>query len=484
MSSKRKNSIGKNVFHLFYSTAFSSGLNAFTLVILANYLESRSYGMFSISLAFALIMGYFTDAGMSVTVLREGAKKGVSLSTVISSYIKIRLVLLGVTFTVACCLIQIIYHNQPELMKLMYYLIFPMVTGLAMQSISITYFQLMEEMQYIGLVRICSAMLLVITISSGMFFSLPPNFICFLYGCSYLLAGIGGMYVISKRVVIRFKSIFHKGLLRNMPSFIISGLLIVILPQLGPITLEKTLTLEQVGLFAVAYRIPAALYQIPGVLGGAFYPALFKSYNDKGVTEHLKLNMMQLKLMALTGMVMTIPLYYTPEIIIGSLFGDKWLYASQALKILSFLLVLQSINVALADGLTTKALQSRRTIVQAAAVAGGVVLYLFFSKQYGVEGAAYAGVVIELISLAGFWLLNPARKALALKVLLPYISSFVFLLALITHLLSELPVLAAVFHFICLLLIIAVDPGLTRKLVSIIRKNQSFKKGRETGDER
>ncbi|MGG3449609.1 oligosaccharide flippase family protein [Domibacillus aminovorans] len=481
MGHVRKNSIGKNVFHLFYSTAFSSGLNAFTLVVLANYLESSSYGMFSIALAFSLIMGYFTDVGMSVTMLREGSKKGISLSTVISSYIKIRLVLLGVTFVGGFFFIQLLYQDQPELMQTMYYLIFPMVIGLTMQSISVTYFQLVEEMQYSGLIRMCSAVFLVISISLGMFFSLKPTIIALLYGCSYLFAGMGGMYLTSKRVEIRFKSAFHKDLLKNMLSFIISGLLIVILPQLGPLVLEKTLTLKQVGFFAVAYRIPSALYQIPGVLAGAFYPVLFKSYNSKGGSEHLQLNILQLKMMALTGMAMTVPLYYMPEIIIHSLFGEKWLFASSALQILSFMLVLQSINVALADGLTTKALQTRRTIVQAVAVAGGIGFYTFFSRQYGVEGAAFAGIAVEILSFAGFWLLNPKRGEIAKKVLLPYISTFIILLAVITHFLSAQPISAVALHLLCLLIIIGVDPELARKLISFINQKKNFEKKQWNG---
>ncbi|RJS58695.1 oligosaccharide flippase family protein [Bacillus sp. PK3_68] len=473
MDSRKKNSIGKNVFHLFYSTAFSSGLNAVTLVILANYLNSHSYGMFSIALAYSLIMGYCTDAGISVAVLREGAKKGISLPAVLSSFIKIRAVLLGITFAGGFGLIQLLYQGQPELMKTMYFLIVPMVIGLALQSISITYFQLTEEMQYLGVIRICSAVLLVTSILAGITLSLHPYAICFLYGLSYLLAGVIGIYLIGKRTAIRFHYAFHKGMLKNVLSFMISGLLIVLLPQLGPVVLEKTLTLKQVGFFAVAYRIPSALYQIPGVLAGAFYPALFKSYNSKGKIEHLQLNMLQLKMMALLGMAMTISLFYIPEIIIGTLFGEEWLFAAKALQILSFLLVLQSVNIALADGLTTKALQSRRTTVQALSLVGGIYFYMAFSHQYGVEGAAFAGVAVELLSLAGYWLLNPDRKALAVKVLLPYLLFFLAFFAVTSSFFSASPMLAAVLHLLSLLVIIAVDRGLMRKLMKIIRKDQS-----------
>ncbi|NGY76365.1 oligosaccharide flippase family protein [Bacillus megaterium] len=42
--------------------------------MLAQYLSAASYGRFSVALAFAMILGYFTDVGLSNTVLREGSK--------------------------------------------------------------------------------------------------------------------------------------------------------------------------------------------------------------------------------------------------------------------------------------------------------------------------------------------------------------------------------------------------------------------------
>ena len=472
MKREKKNSIGKNAVYLFYSTIFSSGLNAVTLIILAKYLDSQSYGMFSIALAYALIMGYCTDGGISVAVLREGSKNEVSLPELISSFVKVRLVLLGVTFIAGYFLIQLLYQNQPELMKTMYYLMLPMVTGLALQSISITYFQLIEEMQYLGLIRICSAVLLVVSVLGGMMLALHPFLICLLYGTSYLLAGIVGIHLVGKRTTIHFKHAFHRGLLKNVTSFIISGLLVVLLPQLGPIVLERTLTLKQVGFFAVAYRIPSALYQIPGVLAGAFYPALFKSYHSKGEAAHLQLNLLQLKMMALTGMAMTVSFFYVPELLIRTLFGEEWVSASKALQILSFMLVLQSINVALADGLTTKALHYRRTAIQAAALLFGIGFYVGFSHQFGIEGAACAAVGIELISLAGYWVLNPAKKALAVNMLIPYLSFFSVLFVIMNYFLSESPVLAACLHLLSLTVILAADRGLLHKLRALIVKDK------------
>ena len=270
----KKNSIGLNVIHMFYSTVLSSVFNALALIILANYLESRSYGLLSVALAFAMIMSYFTDSGLSEIVLREGSKRKTSIQSVISSYIKLRILLLGITFILGFIIIHLTNTNE-ELIRTAYYLVIPMVMGVAMQGIGTTYFQLVEKMQYAGFIRMLSSIFLIITIVIGMAMSLHPFVISFLYGFSYFLAGACAIVLVHRHIKITLKSTFHKGLLFQLWSFLLSGLLFVLLPQLGPIILEKTVTLKQVGFFAVAYRIPQALNQLPNVVAG---PS-FQSYS-------------------------------------------------------------------------------------------------------------------------------------------------------------------------------------------------------------
>lgn len=457
-------SIGKNIFHLFCSTAFSSGLNALTLILMANHLDAGYYGMFSIALAYAMVMGYFTDTGMSVSVLREGSKKKSDISAVLVSYIKIRLVLFLLTLVVGGSIIHFTYKGESLMINMIYALVFPMVLGLTLQGIGITYFQLMEQMHRLGMIRMLSAIFLVTLTGIGMLANLSAYKIGLLYGSSYLLAGVCGIYMVSRSINLSFKKVFHKGLFDQMTLFIISGLLIVLMPQLGPLVLEHTLTLQQVGFFAIAYRIPSALYQIPGVLAGAVYPALFKHYNNGRIEEHFQLNMLQLKSMALIGMAMTVSMYYSPETLIRSLFGDEWVFAAEALRILSFILVLQSMNIALADGLTTKAMQKRRTIVQGAAVLAGLLFYVLLSRTNGLEGAAYAAIFIEGVALIGFWLANPLRKRIIRYTLLFYMSLLALSTVIFTVFLSSKPLLAMAGHLCFLFLMAAADPSLRQFL--------------------
>lgn len=440
MNNEKKNSIIKNIFHLFYSTILANLFNASTLILLANYFNSKNYGIFSVALALTMIMHFFTDLGVSNTFLREGSKRE-TLHAKFSSYIKIRIISLLVTFLVFSVVIHVLYQEQ-QMLYMMYGLMIPMVIGLTLQSIGITYFQLTESMQFIASIKIFSAIVLITSIILCMVLKVNVHLSAFLYGLSYLCGGIYSLYLLRKKAVFKWKAPFQKQLLNRLSPFLISGLLIMLTPQLGPLVLEKTLPLTLVGLFAVAYRIPSALYQIPGVMAGAFFPLLFKHYNQGELEEHTQLSILQMKMMSFIGMCITICLFYSATSLVTILFGGDWGLAIQPLKVLSFIIVLQGFNIAIADNLTTSGLQNRRTIIQFITVLIGVVSFYYLSVTHAVMGAVYAVVIMEVISFIGYTLVNPVRRTAITKVILPYGSYFSISFILLYFFLNTYPFIA------------------------------------------
>ena len=470
----KKNSIFKNIVHLFYSTILSNVLNAATLILLANYFNSKNYGIFSVALALAMVMNFFTDLGLSNTFLREGTKKE-HLGTTFSSYIKIRIVCSLLTFIVFFAGIRTLYQEQ-QILYMIYSLMIPMVIGLAMQSIGITYFQLIERMQYIASIKIFSSFALILSTMVSMGLKVDVHLAAFLYGFSYLAGGFYSLYLLLKKAEIKWKSSFEKQLLSNLAPFLISGLFIMLTPQLGPLVLEKTLPLALVGLFAVAYRIPSALYQIPGVIAGAFFPLLFKRYNQGELAEHTRLNILQMKIMSYIGMSMTITLFYLATYLVTILFGAEWGSAVQPLKILAFIIVLQGFNIAIADGLTTRGLQNRRTIVQFITITVGLVSFYFLSVNYAVAGSAFAVLTMEIVSFIGYVVANPEKRAVFLKVIMPYGFFFSISFIVMNILLSKYPFTAMISTIVFVsALILLLDKNIKQLIVGFIKKKHDTK---------
>ncbi|NQD65704.1 oligosaccharide flippase family protein [Bacillus haikouensis] len=473
---EKRNSIVKNVFHLFFSTALASIMNAAALIVLASFINTDDYGRFSVVLAFAMIMAYLSEAGLNQIVLREGAKKEAPVSEIMASFIKLRLGLTLAAMVIGFLIIHWIYRGDTELIYLSYSLILPLVTGISMQSISITYFQMLERMQYSGLIRIVSAGLLISVILIGKWFYIDPMIVFFLYGSAYFLAGCFGIYLTARHLTISIKAPFYKGLRKNWIPFMVTGLLFILLPQIGPIILEQTLTWKEVGFFAVAYRIPQALQQVPFIIAGAFYPVLFRLFQAGDHREHVRKSISQVKLMSLVGMLAAIPFYHLSDFVITLLFGERWMEAAFLLKVLSLVMVFQGVSIALGDGLTTKALQSRRMMVQATAVASGVLFYTVFSRIYGLTGAAAAGVLIELVLLIGLLFCHPDRTILLKRAVLPYLVSFFISLLTVEVFLSSFPFLAFSVHLILILSLAGLDREWRKKSFELLKKSLLYHK--------
>lgn len=485
--SKNGNSLFRNILHLFYSTILANILNATTLILLANYFNSKNYGIFSVALALAMIMSFFTDFGVSNTFLREGSKKE-NLSGTFSSYIRFR----GICLILACIVFSVgihAFYQEPQILYMMYSFMTPMVVGLTIQGIGITYFQLTERMHFIASIKIFSGTVLIVAITLCMFLKVSVHLTAFLYGFSYFLGGLYSLYLLRKKVAVKWNTPFQVQLLSNLSPFLISGLLIMLTPQLGPLVLEKTLSLTLVGLFAVAYRIPSALYQVPGVIAGAFFPLLFKIYNQGKLEEHTRLNILQMKIMSCIGICMSISLFYLAAYFVTILFGGEWVSAVQPLKILSFIIVFQGFNIAIADGLTTRGLQNRRTLVQFITIALGVIALYYLSATYSIVGAAFAILTMEIVSFIGYVLAHPTKKMILTKVVIPYGSYFSISFILLHYLLSNYSIVA-MFSTIILVstMIFLFDRSIRVLIVDFLKKKKQqeifhVKKGRQKEEE-
>jgi O-antigen/teichoic acid export membrane protein len=478
---ENRNSIVKNVFHLFYSTALATIMNAAALIVLASFISTDDYGKFSVLLAFAMIMAYLSEAGLNQIVLREGAKKEAPVSEIMASFIKLRVGLTLSAMVIGFLIIHWIYRGDTELIHLSYFLILPLLTGISMQSISTTYFQMLEKMHFSGLIRMVSAGLLISVILIGKWFNINPMIVFFLYGSAYFFAGCFGIFLTARHLRFSIKAPFYKGIRKNWLPFMVTGLLFILLPQIGPIILEQTMTWKEVGYFAVAYRIPQALQQVPFIIAGAFYPVLFRLFEAGDHQEHVRKSSTQVKLMGLVGILAAIPFYHLSEFVITLLFGERWIEAALLLKILSLVMVFQGVSIALGDGLTTKALQSRRMIIQGIAVASGVLFYTLFSRLYGLTGAAAAGVLIELILLIGLLFWHPDRMLLLKRAVLPYLAAFFISLLAVELFLSSFPFLAFSIHLILILSLAGLDREWRGKSLEMYHKWKS-KSGKEAHD--
>lgn len=397
--------IFKNASYLFISNVVIRLITAIATIFLARYMGAEEYGVFGVALAFTSIALYFTDIGLTQTYIREATKENADVELLTSSLLKIRLLFSIIAGLLIFLIVSFFYDYNPALQWTILLIAVPGALGAALQGVGIAYYQLIQKMQFIAIINTLTSLLIVIVITLSITFQFSLFTLSFLYGVVNIFTGIFAVWLVFYKN-IKFVKRMNWDILIGISSFLVGGMIVLLIPQLGPILLEKVSTTLEVGYYAASYKIPAVLYQIPGVVAVAFYPLLFQLGNRGDFEEHYKKNVLELKIMNLLGIVMAIPFLFNADFFINLLFGSEWSTASDVLAILIITIIFQSINYPLADSLTTLGLQNKRTKILIVALFIGIFCFLFFGSKYGSVGAAISAVIVELTMLIGFTFFN------------------------------------------------------------------------------
>ncbi|HDX9635402.1 oligosaccharide flippase family protein [Bacillus cereus group sp. MYBK108-2] len=420
----KTNKILKNASYLFVGNITVRFVLAIATIFFARYVSPSDYGMFTTALAVSAVICYFTDAGLTHTFMREGTRSDANISVLISSYLRIRLIL-AIVISVLFAIFAQFFYPDAYLRAMVYWVVLPTMFGATLQGVGMAYFQVTERMQFTAIISVLQGVTAAAALLLGMSFQWSLMMVAAMYGVSSLVTG-----VIAFIMTIRYTKVhkgWDKGILDQLLIFTINGIIIMLLPQLGPIILEKVSTYNQVGFFGAASKIPAVLYQIPGVIAAAFYPRLFAFGNEKNIEEHRKLSSFELKLMSFLGMGISIPFIADPSFWIVSLLGEEYAPAGDALAILAFMVILQSINYPLADNLTTIGQQWKRATTMTIGLVVAIIGYIVLGSKYGMMGAAAAAIFTEITLLIGFTLF--IRKGMQLLVKGVIFNSLAFIIS-------------------------------------------------------
>lgn len=462
----------KNASYLLSSNLLVRVITALASIWVARYLGVEDYGMLAVGLAFSGVAGYFTDMGITHTLIREGTKPNADIPALMGAFAKWRMGFALLTAAASALLIEVLYSGS-DLRPVLYWMVMPTVLGANLVGIGAAYFQLTQQMKFTALIRTVAGLATAATLCLGIVFQWPLLLLAAVYGCSSLLGGVLSLWLVLKKVRLT-QGGDAKALLQGLGSFMLGGLVVMLLPQLGPLVLERVADLTQVGYFAAAYRIPVVLYQFPGILAAAFYPLLFQYGNEKRLDEHLRLNVLQLKMMSLMGMLMAVPFLFYADWWVELLYGVEFAQASGLLAMLAVIVILQSINFPLADSLTTKGQQFRRTMVLIAAVVVGTALYAVLGSRYGATGGAYAALATEGVLLIGNLAMNRTGVQLLWRGLAVNLPAFAIVALLgFTVLRDAHPLIGAPLLGLLLMgLAAGLDRELRTKALGIVRARQ------------
>ncbi len=181
--------------------------------------------------------------------------------------------------------------------------------------------------------------------------------------------------------------------------------------------------------------------------------------------------------MSFLGMGISIPFIADPSFWIVTLLGKEYAPAGDALAILAFMVILQSINYPLADNLTTIGQQWKRATTMGIGLAVAVISYIVLGSQFGMMGAAIAAILTEITLLIGFTLFVRKGFSLLFKGIIFNTLAFIISYILYRTILITLPPLVAltITGILYGIIGLAIDPQIRGLILGFINKKLARK---------
>ena len=192
--------------------------------------------MFTTALAVSAVICYFTDAGLTHTFMREGTRKDANISVLISSYLRIRFVL-AVVISVLFAIFAQFFYTDAYLRAMVYWVVLPTMFGATLQGVGMAYFQVTERMQFTAIISVLQGVTAAAALLLGMSLKWSLMTVAAMYGISSLVTGVIAFIMVLRHTTVHKG--WDKGILDQLLIFTINGIIIMLLPQLGPIILEK-----------------------------------------------------------------------------------------------------------------------------------------------------------------------------------------------------------------------------------------------------
>lgn len=398
-----KQTITKNTIWLLIGQFTSRLLRAAIVVFAARVLGVASWGAFSYALGIATFLTIFSDIGINALITKEATRnpelKDKYLAT--AFFTKLGLVLL---FFLGIITFFPYLSRIPEATLIMPILIFVFVFD-TLRDLGSALSRALEQMQIEAGIQIFTNFAIV---SLGFIF-LNFHKTSAALAAAYALGSGLGLIAIMYALRPHFKNLF-KNFRRELvkPIFVTAwpfgllGLLGVIMLNTDIIMLGWLRSPEEVGYYSAAQKIIQLLYVLPTLFSVSLFPVMarFTKTNPLYVRAMLEKTLALVILCALPIAILGI--VFAPAII-GLLFGGAYLPA-----VLAFQILMLSVLIVYPGGILGYAIfaydeQKNFIVFVIVATVVNVLLNLLLIPSFGIEGAAAATIITQLITNILIW---------------------------------------------------------------------------------
>jgi len=389
----------KNIFSLFVGNLVSAVLTLILSIYIARFLGDVLFGRYSFVVTFVALFSYFLDLGYETLIVRDVARDKSKASCYLNNIISMRTVISVLIFTMIFLFVNIL--DFPENIKNLIYLF-----GISQIIISLTNvfrvtFRAFEKMEYEAGLSIfsnifrCSLGLLVLFLGYG----LIGMALVFLYSAiiEFIIS-----FLICEKKFVRTKSQFNLNFFKDtiktaLPIFAV-GIFGVIYVKIDTIMLAFMVGEAAVGWYNAAYTLILGFSPIPQLFMIGLLP--FMAYTYVKSRDSLRaVYEKSFKFLMVFGLPITVGIFLLADRFIILFYGDGFLNSVDALRILSWDILLKFLYLCTWFVLISANKQKNLAIIAGGGAFLNIILNLFLIPNFSLVGAAIATIITETFIL-------------------------------------------------------------------------------------
>ncbi len=400
----QKQTLAKNTFWLFFGQTSGRLLRAALVIYAARALGPESWGAFSYVMSLVAFLLILSDIGISAIVTRESARNISAGPEYFSTafFIKLFLLALGAA---------ILIFGAPYVTKI------PEARGLlAIVSILLIFDSLrnfgfavsraVEQMQWEAINEVITN----IAIVAVGFFALAKSPDSGSLAWAYVIgAGIGlaamayslrGYY---SKILNNFNYTLIWPILSSSLPFAFASFLGAIMINTDLIMLGWMRAPEEIGFYSAAQKPIQLLYAMAGLFATSLFPMISKlshEHQPNQLRNILEKTITASLFVAIPTAVVGLPLGGE---IIGFLFGQKYLPATQAFQILLLTLMIIFPSVIISNSLLAQNQQKKFIAFSMIGAIGNIVFNFILIPGFGIAGSAVSTLITQIIANAFIW---------------------------------------------------------------------------------
>ncbi|MDD2646697.1 MAG: flippase [Patescibacteria group bacterium] len=398
-------SISRNSIYLLSGSVVQKILAFVYFIFLARFLGPDSVGKYTFAISFAAIFSIFIDLGLNQFLIREAARDEEKARGYFYNIISVKLITSAIIYLLIVIAVKLLPY--PEITRQLVYL-----AGLVivLENLANTNYSVLRGWQNLKYEGLGLGIYQVIVLATGLvilFAHLPLPYLIIPLILASIFNFLNGMFFLRKKRSIKISLKLDKATIRGMIKvslpFFWSGLFGTVFSYIDVVLLSRLANDQAVGFYSAAGKIPAGLRMFPIALVSALYPAAcFYFINNK---EELKRILEQIIFYIILFTVpLAVGLWVLAEPAILILFGDKFLSAVPALKILSWSMLFVFLDYVFFTVLNAIGQEKRNVFNRAVAMIVIIIFNLLLIPLLQQIGSSIAFVLSFILLVVLGWL--------------------------------------------------------------------------------